>query len=32
MPEMHNIPYALSASDVARIDFGKEGGLVPAVV
>lgn len=32
MPEAHNLPNPLTASDIAQIDFGKEGGLVPAVV
>jgi phosphoribosyl-ATP pyrophosphohydrolase/phosphoribosyl-AMP cyclohydrolase len=32
MPEAHNLPNPLTAPDIAQIDFGKEGGLVPAVV
>lgn len=32
MPEAHKLPNPLTAADIAQIDFGKEGGLVPAVV
>ncbi len=32
MPEAHHIPNPLTQDDVARIDFNKDGGLVPAVV
>ena len=32
MAEAHHIPDPLTVADVARIDFNKEGGLVPAVV
>jgi phosphoribosyl-ATP pyrophosphohydrolase/phosphoribosyl-AMP cyclohydrolase len=32
MPEAHNLPNPLTAPDIAQIDFGKEGGLAPAVV
>ncbi len=32
MSEAHHIPNPLTLADVARIDFAKEGGLVPAVV
>ncbi len=32
MPEAHKLPNPLNASDIAQIDFGKDGGLVPAVV
>lgn len=32
MPDMHALPNPLTAADIERIDFGKEGGLVPAVV
>lgn len=32
MPEAHKLPVPLTAADIAAIDFGKEGGLVPAVV
>ncbi len=32
MPEAHTLPNPLTAADIAQIDFGKDGGLVPAVV
>lgn len=32
MPELHHLPNPLTIANVARIDFAKEGGLVPAVV
>lgn len=32
MPEAHHIPDPLTLADVARIDFNKDGGLVPAIV
>ncbi len=32
MSEVHTLPNPLTAADIDRIDFGKEGGLVPAVV
>jgi len=32
MPEAHHIPNPLTQADVARIDFNKDGGLVPAIV
>ena len=32
MAETHALPNPLTFADIARIDFGKEGGLVPAVV
>jgi phosphoribosyl-ATP pyrophosphohydrolase/phosphoribosyl-AMP cyclohydrolase len=32
MPEAHKLPNPLTAADIAQIDFGKDGGLVPAVV
>jgi len=32
MPEAHHIPNPLTKDDVARIDFNKDGGLVPAIV
>ncbi len=32
MPEAHHIPNPLTLNDVARIDFNKDGGLVPAIV
>ncbi|ESQ75610.1 bifunctional phosphoribosyl-AMP cyclohydrolase/phosphoribosyl-ATP diphosphatase HisIE [Asticcacaulis sp. AC402] len=32
MPEQHHLPNPLSVADIARIDFAKSGGLVPAIV
>lgn len=32
MSEAHTLPDPLTTADIARIDFAKEGGLVPAVV
>ncbi len=32
MADAHTLPDPLTLNDIARIDFGKEGGLVPAVV
>ncbi len=32
MPDAHHLPNPLTLDDVARIDFAKAGGLVPAVV
>lgn len=32
MAETHTLPDPLTLADIARIDFGKEAGLVPAVV
>jgi phosphoribosyl-ATP pyrophosphohydrolase/phosphoribosyl-AMP cyclohydrolase len=32
MPEAHQLPNPLTAADISQIDFGKDGGLVPAVV
>ncbi|MBP2160887.1 MULTISPECIES: bifunctional phosphoribosyl-AMP cyclohydrolase/phosphoribosyl-ATP diphosphatase HisIE [Asticcacaulis] len=32
MPDAHILPDPLTIADIAKIDFAKEGGLVPAVV
>jgi phosphoribosyl-AMP cyclohydrolase / phosphoribosyl-ATP pyrophosphohydrolase len=32
MPDAHTLPDPLTIDDIARIDFAKDGGLVPAVV
>ncbi len=32
MAEAHTLPNPLTVADIAKIDFAKEGGLVPAVV
>jgi phosphoribosyl-ATP pyrophosphohydrolase/phosphoribosyl-AMP cyclohydrolase len=32
MPDAHTLPDPLTINDIAKIDFAKDGGLVPAVV
>ncbi len=32
MPDAHTLPEPLTIDDIAKIDFAKDGGLVPAVV
>ncbi len=32
MPEAHNLPEPLKVADIGKLDFAKDGGLIPAVV
>lgn len=32
MPETHTLPDPLKVADIARLDFAKDGGLIPAIV
>ncbi len=32
MPETHTLPVPLTVTDLAKLDFAKDGGLIPAVV